>query len=38
MVKLKTKSALSYFGSDSEVAGQLASMLALCKHQVQKPS
>lgn len=32
MVKLKTKSALSYFGSDSEVAAQLASMLDDCKH------
>jgi site-specific DNA-adenine methylase len=29
---LKTKSALSYFGSDSEVAKELASMLDDCKH------
>lgn len=29
---MKTKSCLSYFGSDSEVAGQLASMLDHCKH------
>jgi len=29
---MKTKSALSYFGSDSEVASQLASMLDHCKH------
>jgi site-specific DNA-adenine methylase len=29
---LKTKSALSYFGSDSEVAPELASMLDHCKH------
>lgn len=29
---LKTKSALSYFGSDSEVASQLAAMLDHCKH------
>lgn len=29
---LKTKSALSYFGSDSEVAPQLAAMLDGCKH------
>lgn len=29
---MKTKSALSYFGSDSEVAAQLASMLDGCKH------
>lgn len=29
---MKTKSALSYFGSDSEVAPQLASMLDHCKH------
>lgn len=29
---MKTKSALSYFGSDSEVAPQLASMLDRCKH------
>ena len=28
----KTKSALSYFGSDSEVAASLASMLSHCKH------
>lgn len=32
MAKLKTKSALSYFGSDSEVALQLAGMLDHCKH------
>ena len=32
MVMLKTKSALSYFGSDSEVAESLASMLDHCKH------
>lgn len=32
MVKLKTKSALSYFGSDSEVAAELALMLDDCKH------
>lgn len=32
MVTLKTKSALSYFGSDSEVASQLAAMLDHCKH------
>jgi DNA adenine methylase len=32
MVALKTKSALSYFGSDSEVAPQLAAMLDHCKH------
>ena len=32
MVTLKTKSALSYFGSDSEVAVELASMLNDCKH------
>lgn len=32
MTKLKTKSALSYFGSDSEVAPQLAAMLNHCKH------
>lgn len=31
-MKLKTKSALSYFGSDSEVAAELASMLNDCKH------
>lgn len=29
---MKTKSALSYFGSDSEVAAELASMLDGCKH------
>lgn len=29
---LKTKSALSYFGSDSEVASDLAAMLNHCKH------
>ena len=29
---MKTKSALSYFGSDSEVAGQLAGLLDHCKH------
>ena len=29
---MKTKSALSYFGSDSEVASRLASMLDDCKH------
>lgn len=29
---MKTKSALSYFGSDSEVAPFLASMLAHCRH------
>lgn len=29
---MKTKSALSYFGSDSEVAASLASMLDDCKH------
>lgn len=29
---LKTKSALSYFGSDSEVASDLASLLDHCKH------
>lgn len=33
MIKtMKTKSALSYFGSDSEVAGELAGMLDHCKH------
>lgn len=32
MAKLKTKSVLSYFGSDSEVAGQLAAILNHCKH------
>lgn len=33
MIKtMKTKSALSYFGSDSEVAGELAAMLDHCKH------
>jgi site-specific DNA-adenine methylase len=32
MVMLKTKSALSYFGSDSEVAESLAAMLDHCKH------
>ena len=31
-VIMKTKSALSYFGSDSEVAGELAAMLDHCKH------
>lgn len=31
-VQLKTKSALSYFGSDSEVAPQLAAMIDHCKH------
>lgn len=31
-VSLRTKSALSYFGSDSEVASQLGSMLDHCKH------
>jgi site-specific DNA-adenine methylase len=29
---MKTKSALSYFGSDSEVAPQLAALLDHCKH------
>lgn len=29
---MKTKSALSYFGSDSEVAGQLAALLDGCSH------
>lgn len=29
---MKTKSALSYFGSDSEVAEELAAMLDHCKH------
>lgn len=29
---MKTKSALSYFGSDSEVAGQLAELLNDCTH------
>lgn len=29
---MKTKSALSYFGSDSEVAADLAAMLDRCKH------
>lgn len=29
---MKTKSALSYFGSDSEVADELAAMLDHCKH------
>jgi site-specific DNA-adenine methylase len=29
---MKTKAALSYFGSDSEVAGQLAAMLNQCSH------
>lgn len=29
---MKTKSALSYFGSDSEVAGELAGMLNHCHH------
>ena len=32
MNQLKTKSALSYFGSDSEVACELAAMLDHCKH------
>lgn len=32
VVSLKTKSALSYFGSDSEVAAELAAMLDHCKH------
>lgn len=32
MSTLKTKSALSYFGSDSEVAPQLAALLDGCKH------
>lgn len=32
VAKLKTKSALSYFGSDSEVASELALMLNDCKH------
>jgi site-specific DNA-adenine methylase len=32
MTLLKTKSALSYFGSDSEVAESLALMLDHCKH------
>lgn len=32
MSKLKTKSALSYFGSDSEVAEKLAAMLDRCTH------
>lgn len=31
-IKLKTKSALSYFGSDSEVAAPLAALLDHCKH------
>lgn len=31
-VKLKTKSALSYFGSDSEVASHLGAMLDHCNH------
>lgn len=30
--KMRTKSALSYFGSDSEVAADLAAMLDHCKH------
>lgn len=30
--RMKTKSALSYFGSDSEVASRLASMLDDCSH------
>lgn len=30
--KLRTKSALSYFGSDSEVAGNIAAMLDHCRH------
>ena len=29
---MKTKSALSYFGSDSEVAGELAGLLNHCRH------
>lgn len=29
---MKTKSALSYFGSDSEIAGRLAAMLEHCSH------
>ena len=29
---MKTKSALSYFGSDSEVAGELSAMLDHCNH------
>lgn len=29
---MKTKSALSYFGSDSEVASELAGMLDHCRH------
>ena len=29
---MKTKSALSYFGSDSEVAASLAALLDGCKH------
>lgn len=32
MTSLKTKSALSYFGSDSEVAPELAALLDGCKH------
>lgn len=32
MTRLKTRSALSYFGSDSEVASQLAGMLSGCRH------
>lgn len=32
LTNLKTKSALSYFGSDSEVASRLAGMLDHCKH------
>ena len=31
-MKMKTKSALSYFGSDSEVASELAAMLNHCRH------
>lgn len=31
-MKLKTKSALSYFGSDSEVASELARLLNHCQH------
>ncbi len=31
-IKMKTKSALPWFGSDSEVAPQLAAMLDHCKH------
>jgi site-specific DNA-adenine methylase len=31
-ISLKTSSCLSYFGSDAEVAGQLAAMLNHCQH------